>query len=72
MSCGLAQKLELREPEFRGTLIEIISWKLQLHWYTGGTLGKIARDVSLLMQTEVAEASEPYEERTRRIVDHAT
>lgn len=30
-------------------------------WYAGltGTLGKLARDISLLMQTEVAEVSEP-------------
>ncbi|WP_447410663.1 lyase family protein, partial [Clostridium perfringens] len=30
-------------------------------WYAGltGSLGKLARDMSLLMQTEVAEISEP-------------
>lgn len=63
VSSVLAQKLELREPEIpwhahRDNLVEVAT-SLGL---LVGTLGKIARDVSLLMQTEVAELSEPYEE----------
>ncbi len=36
-----------------------------------GTLGKVARDVSLLMQTEVGEAFEPADARPRWILDAA-
>ena len=36
-----------------------------------GTCGKIARDVALLMQTDVAEAFEPAAAGARRLVDHA-
>ena len=36
-----------------------------------GTCGKIARDVSLLMQTEVGEAFEPAGARPRRLLDDA-
>ncbi len=63
VSYVLAQKLELHAPEIpwhahRDNLVEVAA-SLGL---LVGTLGKIARDVSLLMQTEVAELFEPQEE----------
>jgi 3-carboxy-cis,cis-muconate cycloisomerase len=62
VSFALAQKLDLREPEIpwhthRDNLVEVAT---TLGLLTG-TLGKIARDISLLMQTEVAELSESVE-----------
>ena len=36
-----------------------------------GTCGKIARDVALMMQTEVGEAFEPAARRPRRLIHHA-
>jgi 3-carboxy-cis,cis-muconate cycloisomerase len=63
VSTALAQKLNLREPELpwhthRDNLVEVATVLGTLV----GTLGKVARDVSLLMQTEVAEVFEPAEE----------
>lgn len=63
VSSALARQLELREPEIpwhthRDNLVEVATTLGVLV----GTLGKIARDVSLLMQTEVAEVFEPHEE----------
>jgi 3-carboxy-cis,cis-muconate cycloisomerase len=63
VSSTLARKLELREPEIpwhthRDNLVEVATTLGLLV----GTLGKIARDVSLLMQTEVAEVFESAEE----------
>ena len=60
VSQALAQKLELSEPELpwhahRDNLVEVAATLGLLV----GTLGKIAKDISLLMQTEVAELSEP-------------
>lgn len=59
----LAEKLQLSHPDTpwhgqRDRLLEIAGW------YAGltGTLGKLARDISLLMQTEVAEVAEPIAE----------
>jgi 3-carboxy-cis,cis-muconate cycloisomerase len=62
VSSALAQRLDLPEPEIpwhthRDILVDVAT---TLGLLTG-TLGKIARDVSLLMQTEVAELSEPAE-----------
>jgi len=56
----LAEKLELKEPKLpwhthRDNLVELAACLGLLV----GTLGKIARDVSLLMQSEVAEVAEP-------------
>lgn len=57
---ALAQELNLALPDTpwhsqRDRLLEVG------HWYAGvcGTLGKFASDFALLMQTEVAEVSEP-------------
>jgi 3-carboxy-cis,cis-muconate cycloisomerase len=63
VSSALAKKLDLREPDIpwhthRDTLVEVAT----VLGLLVGTLGKIARDVSLLMQTEVAELFEPAEE----------
>ncbi len=63
VSAVLAQKLELAEPLLpwhtqRDNLVEIATCLGLLV----GTLGKMARDVSLLMQTEVGEVSEPAAE----------
>ncbi len=63
VSAALAQKLSLREPELpwhthRDNLVEVAT----VLGILAGTLGKVARDVSLLMQTEVAEVFEPAEE----------
>jgi 3-carboxy-cis,cis-muconate cycloisomerase len=63
VSSALAQKLDLRETEIpwhthRDNLVEVATALGLL----AGTLGKIACDVSLLMQTEVAELSESAEE----------
>ena len=60
VSHTLAQTLELKEPDLpwhahRDNLAELAA-DLGL---LVGTLGKMARDVSLLMQTEVGEAAEP-------------
>ena len=60
VSQALAQKLELAEPEVpwhahRDNLVEVAATLGLLV----GTLGKIAKDISLLMQTEVGELSEP-------------
>jgi 3-carboxy-cis,cis-muconate cycloisomerase len=60
VSAALACRLELRNPEapwhsHRDRLASLIC---SLGVYTG-SLAKMARDVSLLMQNEVAEASEP-------------
>jgi 3-carboxy-cis,cis-muconate cycloisomerase len=60
VSAVLAKQLSLREPDLpwhthRDSLVEIAGNLALLV----GTLGKIARDVSLLMQTEVAEVFEP-------------
>jgi 3-carboxy-cis,cis-muconate cycloisomerase len=63
VSAALAQKLNLHEPELpwhthRDNLVEVAAGLGLLV----GTLGKVARDISLLMQTEVAEVFEPAEE----------
>jgi len=63
VSRHLAKQLDLVEPAIpwhthRDNLIEVAT---SLGLLTG-TLGKIARDVSLLMQNEVGEASEPTAE----------
>jgi 3-carboxy-cis,cis-muconate cycloisomerase len=63
VSSALAKKLDLREPDIpwhthRDNLVEVAT----VLGLLVGTLGKIARDVSLLMQTEVAELFEPAEE----------
>jgi 3-carboxy-cis,cis-muconate cycloisomerase len=60
VSAALARTLDLREPEMpwhahRDNLVEVAAGLGLLV----GTLGKMARDVSLLMQTEVAEVFEP-------------
>ena len=60
VSAALAGRLDLREPELpwhahRDGLVDVAAALGLLI----GTLGKIARDVSLLMQTEVAEVLEP-------------
>ncbi len=57
----LAKELNLREPDVpwhthRDSLVETAADLALLV----GTLGKVARDVSLLMQTEVAEVFEPH------------
>lgn len=59
----LADTLHLHLPDTpwhsqRDRVIEVASWYAGL----GGTLGKLANDFSLLMQTEVAEVSEPIAE----------
>jgi 3-carboxy-cis,cis-muconate cycloisomerase len=63
VSAALAQKLNLHEPELpwhthRDNLVEVAAGLGLLV----GTLGKVSRDISLLMQTEVAEVFEPAEE----------
>lgn len=63
VSAALAQRLNLCEPEVpwhthRDHLVEVAT----VLGLLVGTLGKVARDVSLLMQTEVAEVFEPSEE----------
>jgi 3-carboxy-cis,cis-muconate cycloisomerase len=63
VSAALAQRLSLPEPELpwhthRDGLGEVAATLGLLV----GTLGKIARDVSLLMQTEIAEVLEPAAE----------
>jgi 3-carboxy-cis,cis-muconate cycloisomerase len=60
MAAALAAELHLREPELswhahRDRLVDLAAALALL----AGVLGKIARDVSLLMQTEVSEVSEP-------------
>jgi 3-carboxy-cis,cis-muconate cycloisomerase len=60
VSAAVARRLELREAElpwhtYRDNLVEVAAALGLLV----GTLGKMARDVALLMQTEVAEVSEP-------------
>ena len=60
VSAVLAQKLDLREADLpwhthRDNLVEVAAALGMLV----GTLGKVARDISLLMQTEVAEVLEP-------------
>jgi 3-carboxy-cis,cis-muconate cycloisomerase len=62
VSAALAQKLNLREPELpwhthRDNLVEVAT----VLGLLVGTSGKVARDISLLMQTEVAEVFEPAE-----------
>jgi 3-carboxy-cis,cis-muconate cycloisomerase len=63
VSAELARLLQLKEPELpwqtqRDSLVEVA----QVLALAVGTLGKFARDVALLMQTEVGEASEPVKE----------
>jgi len=63
VSGALAQRLDLREAQLpwhthRDNLVEVAT----VLGLLVGTLGKVARDVSLLMQTEVAEVFEPAEE----------
>ncbi|MFO1304769.1 MAG: adenylosuccinate lyase family protein [Burkholderiales bacterium] len=58
---GLMQELGLGEPDIawhtvRDSIAEVGCFLALV----GGTLGKIAMDVKLLMQTEVAEAYEPF------------
>jgi 3-carboxy-cis,cis-muconate cycloisomerase len=60
VSAGLARILELKEPEIpwhtqRDNLVEIAEVLALLI----GSLGKFAKDIALLMQAEVGEASEP-------------
>jgi 3-carboxy-cis,cis-muconate cycloisomerase len=65
VSAELARILELREPElpwhtYRDRFVEVV----QVLAILTGTLAKFARDIALLMQAEVAEASEgPSEDR---------
>lgn len=59
----LADTLDLQLPDTpwhsqRDRVIEVASWYAGV----GGTLGKLANDFALLMQTEVAEVSEPIAE----------
>ena len=63
VSAELARRLELEEPRIpwhsqRDNLVEVASALALLV----GTLGKFARDISLLMQTEVGEVLEPVAE----------
>jgi 3-carboxy-cis,cis-muconate cycloisomerase len=60
VSAALAGRLELRNPEapWHSHRDRMASLICSLGVYTG-SLAKMARDVSLLMQNEVAEASEP-------------
>jgi 3-carboxy-cis,cis-muconate cycloisomerase len=63
VSAHLARTLGLTEPDLpwhthRDNLVEVAT----VLGLLAGTLGKIARDVSLLMETEVAEVSEPWTE----------
>ena len=63
VSTELARILKLNEPELpwhshRDNLVEIAAMLALLV----GTLGKFARDIALLMQAEVGEASEPRKE----------
>jgi len=63
VSHEVAQLLELRDPELpwhtqRDNLVEIATVLALLI----GTLGKLAKDIALLMQAEVGEASEPVGE----------
>lgn len=63
ISAALAKALDLREPELpwhthRDRFVEVACALGMLV----GTLGKIARDVSLMMQTEVGELFEPAAE----------
>lgn len=59
VSARLAQELALTLPDTphtqRDRLLEVGAWYAGV----GGTLGKFAQDFALLMQTEVAEVSEP-------------
>ena len=60
MTAALAAELHLRDPELswhahRDRLVDFAAALALL----AGVLGKIARDISLLMQTEVGEVSEP-------------
>lgn len=60
VSAALARNLGLREPALpwhthRDSLIEVACTLAMLI----GTLGKAARDIALLMQTEIGEVSEP-------------
>jgi 3-carboxy-cis,cis-muconate cycloisomerase len=60
VAAALAEELDLALPELpwhthRDRLVEFGAWLGLL----AGTLGKIARDIALLMQTEAAEAAEP-------------
>ena len=69
---ALARELKLPLPEapwhtHRDRIAEAASVLAIL----SGTCGKIARDVSLMMQTDVGEAFEPVRRRPRRLLDHA-
>lgn len=60
VSAALARELKLREPDLpwhthRDSLVEVACALAMLI----GTLGKAARDIALLMQTEIGEVSEP-------------
>ncbi|HEX3985855.1 MAG TPA: 3-carboxy-cis,cis-muconate cycloisomerase [Acidobacteriaceae bacterium] len=60
VSAEVARRLDLREPRLpwhthRDNLVELATCLALLT----GTLGKLARDISLLMQTEVGEVLEP-------------
>lgn len=60
---GMMEELELNTPDItwhvaRDRWAELLSWFAML----AGTLGKIANEVAILMRTEVAELSEPYED----------
>ncbi|VXC85824.1 3-carboxy-cis,cis-muconate cycloisomerase [Enterobacterales bacterium 8AC] len=63
VSALLAQRLQLTEADTpwhsqRDRLLEVAGWYAGL----AGTLGKLARDISLLCQTEIAEVAEPQAE----------
>jgi 3-carboxy-cis,cis-muconate cycloisomerase len=60
VAAALARQLDLRLPEapWHGSRDRLVDLACALG-LLAGALGKIARDVSLLMQTEVAEAQEP-------------
>jgi len=63
VSREVARILDLREPELpwhtqRDNLVEVAALLALL----AGSLGKFAKDVALLMQAEIAEASEPVKE----------
>jgi 3-carboxy-cis,cis-muconate cycloisomerase len=62
VTAELARILDLKEPELpwhthRDNLVEMV----QVLAILTGTLAKLARDISLLMQPEVGEAAEAYE-----------
>ncbi len=69
---GLARDLDLKYPPAPWhTRREGLARLVCACGVLTGALGKIGRDISLLMQNEVAEVSEPGGPRSRRLVDDA-